>query len=111
MGSSSIESMDREAKTREAKLSLAVEAAAKMPEQIATKAMLQSQKMMKKLLKDEHRKSLKARALKESQRVELEQGIRSVEKGDSVALTRLMQKMEAESKSKSLQAKTKGFLY
>lgn len=107
--SASIERLDVEAKAQEAALSRSIEEGSKMPAKLATKAMSQSEKMMKTLLKDEHRKYLKTRALKESQRKELQDGIKSIQQGDTTALAKLILKMETE--GKSLQAKTKGFLY
>jgi len=104
--SASIDRLDAEQKTREAMLSKSVHAPAK---DVATDAMKKAEKMMTRLLKEEHRKYLKARALKEAEHQELVDGINSIQKGDAAALSRLMVKMEKE--SKSLQAKTKGFLY
>merc|ERR1719469_1695858 len=65
--------------------------------------------MMKMLVKQAHRKYLKARAAKESQRKELEDGVHSVETGDVVALTKLLGKMQRE--TKSAEAHAKNFLY
>ena len=74
-----------------------------------TDAMRKGEVMLNSLLKEEHRKYLKARAPKETEQKELVDGIHSIQKGDVTALAHLMAKMEVE--SKSLQAKTKGFLY
>jgi len=104
--SASIDRLDAEQKTREAMLAKSVQHPAK---DVATDAMKKAEKMMTRLLKEEHRKYLKARAVKEAQRQELIDGIHSIQKGDATALGHLMVKMEKE--SKSLQAKTKGFLY
>jgi hypothetical protein len=105
----SLARMDAEEKKREAKLTESIEAAEKAPADGKTDATEKGQKMLKRLLKQEHRKYLKARAVRESQHQELKEGIRGVEKGDVVALSHLMEKMQQE--SKSMQAKSKNFLY
>lgn len=105
-----IEHMDAEEKVREATLSASAKAGEAAPVKNATTdAMRKGEKMLKRLMKEEHRNYLKARALKESQRQELVDGIQGIQKGDTTALANVMVKMEAE--SKSMQAKTKGFLY
>jgi len=108
--STAIEHMDAEEKVREATLSASARAGEEAPVKNATTdAMRKGEQMLKHLMKEEHRKYLKARALKETERQELVDGIQSIQKGDAIALTHLMAKMEKE--SKTLQAKTKGFLY
>lgn len=105
-----IKHMDAEEKVREATLSRSARAGEEAPMKNATSdAMQKGEIMLKQLVKEEHRKFLKARALKEAQRQELADGVQSIQKGDTTALAHLMVKMEKE--SKSLQAKTKGFLY
>jgi len=107
--SSSIARMDAEEKAREAEMTRSIEAAAKAPTQGKTDATQRGQTMLARLLKQERRSYLKARALKEAQRKELEDGIRSIQRRDAAGLAKLMQKMETE--QKSLQAKAKNFLY
>jgi len=105
-----IKHMDAEEKVREATLSRSARAGEEAPMKNATSdAMQKGEIMLKQLVKEEHRKFLKARAVKEAQRQELADGVQSIQKGDTTALAHLMVKMEKE--SKSLQAKTKGFLY
>lgn len=107
--SSSIARMDAEEKAREAEMAGSIEAGAKAPVQGKTDATKKGQKMLERLLKQERRSYLKARAVKESQRKELEDGIRSIQQRDTAGLAKLMQRMQTE--QKSLQSKAKNFLY
>lgn len=107
--SESIAHMDADVKEREAHVTKSIEMGEKAPKQGKTDATQRGQKMLQSLLKQEHRSYLKARALKESQRQELETGIRGIEHGDTAALTSLVGKMQAE--SKEMQGRAKNFLY
>jgi len=107
--SASIARMDAEENKREADMNKAIEAGQNAPTSGKTDATVRSQKMMKMLLKQEHRKYLKARGVREAQRQELDDGVQSIKKGDVAALSNLMAKMQGE--SKSMQSKTKNFLY
>lgn len=107
--SADIAHMDAEEKKRQAALSTSIEAGAKAPAAAKTDALEKGQKMLQRLSKQEHRNFLKARAVKESQVQELDQGVRSIQKGDVTTLTKLLQKMQNE--QKSMQAKSKNFLY
>lgn len=97
--------MDAEEKQKEAELEKSIKASALAP----TEATKKGQAMLKMLAKQAHRKYLKARAARESQRKELDEGVQSVEKGDVASLTRLLGKMQQE--TKSAEAHSHQFLY
>mmetsp|Transcript_11916 Transcript_11916/g.33992 ORF Transcript_11916/g.33992 Transcript_11916/m.33992 type:complete len:414 (-) Transcript_11916:75-1316(-) len=103
--SDSIAAMDANEKKRQAELQHNFQA----PTTGKKDAIAKGQAMLKLLAKKEHRNYEKARALRESELKDLNEGMRSVEKGDVQALTKLMGKMQKE--SKNLQAKSKNFLY
>mmetsp|Transcript_11914 Transcript_11914/g.33985 ORF Transcript_11914/g.33985 Transcript_11914/m.33985 type:complete len:406 (-) Transcript_11914:75-1292(-) len=101
----SIAALDADEKKRQAELEQNVHA----PTTGKKDAIERGQAMLKMIAKREHRNYEKARALRESELKDLNEGMRSVEKGDVQALTKLMGKMQKE--SKNLQAKSKNFLY
>lgn len=106
--SEAIKHLDAEEKNREAELSKSVE----VPRASAKSkkiALAKGQAVLKVLVKQELRSYKKIRAVRESELQELQESIRSIETGDVSALTRVMSKMQAE--SKALQAKAKNFLY
>jgi len=107
--SSAIARMDAEEKAREAEMTRSIEAVAKAPTQGKKDGFQRGQKVLERLLKQERRSYLKARAVKEAQRKELEDGLHSIQSRDAVSLARLLQKMETEQKSR--QARTNNFLY
>merc|ERR1719384_479183 len=107
--SSSIARMDAEEKARQAEMSSSVQKVAKAPAEGKTEATNRGQKMLTQLMKQEHRNYLKARAVKEAQRKEIDDGLQSIQRRDVAGLAKLMQKMQTE--QKSLQARAKNFLY
>jgi len=107
--SDGIARMDAEEKKKEAQIEETIKAAAAGPAAGQTAATKKGQAMLKMLEKQAHRKYLKARAAKEGERKELEEGVHSVETGDVAALTKLLGKMQRE--TKSAEAHAKSFLY
>merc|ERR1719221_2591866 len=97
--SDKIDRMDAEQKKKEAELDEMIKAQSKAPAAGQTAATKKGAAMMKMLVKQAHRKYLKARAAKESERKDLEEGVHSVETGDVAALTKLVGKMKQETNS------------
>merc|ERR1719384_2977411 len=98
--SSSIARMDAEEKARQAEMSRSIEQVAKAPAAGRTDAIDRGQKMLERLMKQEHRNYLKARAVKEAQRKELDEGLQSVQRRDAAGLAKLMEKMQTEQRAK-----------
>jgi len=106
-----LERLDSEEKKREAELEAAWPGVAgnRAPAQGKKDAAQQSQKMLTALRKQARRGYKKARAVKAAELAELNEAIGSIEKGDVKALSKLMAKMQHE--TKQLSAKSKNFLY
>jgi len=106
-----LERLDSEEKKREAELEAAWPGVAgnRAPAQGKKDAAQQSQKMLTALRKQARRGYKKARAVKAAELAELNEAIGSIEKGDVQALSKLMARMQHE--SKQLNAKAKNFLY
>jgi len=103
----SLERLDTEEKTREAELEKV--ANAQVPTQGKKDAIQQGQKVLNMMKKQAKRGYKKARAVKAAELTELNEAISSIDKGDVKALSKLMAKMQHE--SKQLNAKAKNFLY
>jgi len=103
----SLERLDAEEKTREAELEKV--ANAQVPTQGKKDAIQQGQKVLNMMKKQAKRGYKKARAVKAAELTELNEAISSIDKGDVKALSKLMAKMQHE--SKQLNAKAKNFLY
>jgi len=102
-----IQRLDSEETKRESELEKAT--AKEVPTTGKKDAIQQGQKMLTMLKKQAKRGYKKARAVKSAELAELNEAIGSIEKGDVKALSRLMAKMEHE--SKQLNARSKNFLY
>lgn len=107
--SDGIARLDAEEKKKEARFDEMIKANAKVPAAGQTAATKKSAAMMKMLVKQAHREYLKMRAAKVLVRKNLEDGVHSVETGDVAGLTKLMGKMQRE--TKSADAHSKNFLY
>lgn len=104
-----LDHMDADEKKREDEINKSIEEGQKAPAMGKTDAVKKGQSMLKMLAKQGRRQYLKARAARESERLELHEAISSIDKGDVAALSRVMAKMQAE--SQSLQGNSKKFLY
>jgi chromosome segregation ATPase len=104
---SALARLDSDEKAREAEMEKFV--GDKVPTTGKKDAIQQGQKMLTMLKKQARRSYKKARAVKAAELNELTEAIGSIEKGDVKALTKLMGKMEHETKQMS--AKSKNFLY
>jgi len=102
-----LERLDTEEKDREAELEKV--ANKQVPTQGQKDAIQQGQKVLTMLKKQAKRSYKKARAVKAAELAELNEAIGSIEKGDVKALSKLMAKMQHE--TKQLSAKSKNFLY
>jgi len=102
-----LERLDTEEKGREAELEKV--ANKQVPTQGQKDAIQQGQKVLTMLKKQAKRSYKKARAVKAAELAELNEAIGSIEKGDVKALSKLMAKMQHE--TKQLSAKSKNFLY
>jgi chromosome segregation ATPase len=102
-----LERLDTEEKNREAELEKVADK--QVPTQGKKDAIQQGQKVLTMLKKQAKRSYKKARAVKAAELAELNEAIGSIEKGDVKALSKLMAKMQHE--TKQLNAKSKNFLY
>jgi len=105
--SDSIAKLDAEDKKHQDDLKATVNE--KMPVKDASDPLAKSQGILKMLMKKEHRNYVKARAGLQNELNELHQAVTSINKGDSVGLTKVMSHMQGQ--MKSLEAKSKKFLY
>jgi len=105
--SDSIAKLDAEDKKHEDDLKATVNE--KMPVKDASDPLAKSQGILKILMKKEHRNYEKAKAGLQTELNELKQAVTSINKGDAAGLTKVMTHMQGQ--MKSLQAKSKKFLY
>jgi len=105
--SDSVAKLDAEEKKREDEMKATINQ--KMPVKDANDPLAKSQGILKILMKKEHRNYEKARAGLENELTELNQAVTSINKGDAAGLTKVMTHMQGQ--MKSLQAKSKKFLY
>jgi hypothetical protein len=105
--SDSLAKLDGEEQKREGEIKALT--STKMPVQNGKDPLAKSQGILNMLGKQQHRAYLKARAPLQSELKELSQAVDGIKKGDVAAISKVMSHMQSE--MKSLQAKSKKFLY